>query len=105
MEGLLGLFAGSTTIANNFIADSLDEEDGGIANVFYFAGSAFLLAGLIAVVVVNVKRCFRVKDMNLEKDVPLLRRRGKSHYITEGELRESRREDDQKRFYYNYQYR
>ena len=48
---------------------------------------------------------FRVKDMNLEKDVPLLRRRGKSHYITEGELRESRREDDQKRFYYNYQYR
>lgn len=105
VEGLLGLFAGSTTIANNFIADSLDEEDGGIANVFYFAGSAFLLAGLIAVVVVNVKRCFRVKDMNLEKDVPLLRRRGKSHYITEGELRESRREDDQKRFYYNYQYR
>ena len=42
-----------------FSSDSLDERDGGINNVFYFAGSAFLLAGLIAVVVINVKRCFR----------------------------------------------
>lgn len=104
VEGLLGLFAGSATIANNFIADSLDEKEGGINNVFYFAGSAFLFAGLIAVVVINVKRCFRVKDVNLEKDVPLLRTR-KSRYITQEELRESRREDDQKKFYYNYQFR
>ena len=61
---------------------------------------------LTCLMTVNFILCnIRVKDMNLEKDVPLVRRRAKSHYITEGELRESRREDDQKRFYYNYQYR
>ena len=41
------------------ISDTLDEKEGLIDNVFYFAGSAFLCAGLIAVVVVNIKRCFR----------------------------------------------
>ena len=48
---------------------------------------------------------FSVKDVNLEKDTPLYRHRKSRHIARDEELRESRREEDQKRFYYNYQYR
>ena len=63
------------------------------------AAVVMTLYGLMTVFV------FSVKDVNLEKDTPLYRHRKSRHIVRDEELRESRREEDQKRFYYNYQYR
>ncbi|KAL4227513.1 hypothetical protein ACF0H5_012957 [Mactra antiquata] len=68
IEGLLGLVAGCATIANNFIAKELvDISPDYLENVYYFAGAAFLAAGLFPVVVVQLAMCMKFEDINYEK--------------------------------------
>ncbi|KAH3828238.1 uncharacterized protein LOC127881471 [Dreissena polymorpha] len=69
VEGCLGLFAGCATIANNFICNALRTKSGGSDNVFYFAGSAFLAAGCLAVIGMQGVICLKFKDRNHEKEL------------------------------------
>ncbi|WAR00844.1 hypothetical protein MAR_025216 [Mya arenaria] len=102
VEGLLGLAAGGATIANNFIAKELRKKDGGVDNVYYFAGAAFLAAGVLAVVTMQIILCFKFKDRNHEKESvePVIQEMSRNE-----ELRASRRDPSPAKNYLGYSYR
>lgn len=103
IEGLLGLVAGIATIANNFIAEELEKDTPDlIDNVFYFAGSGFLAAGLLAVVVVQCAICMKFNDRNYERDY----QPGPAPVeVVEKVPRRRKRDDSPPRYFYGYQYR
>lgn len=111
IEGLLGIMACGATVANNFIAQALaDISPGHFKHIFYFAGSAFVGAGIIAVAVTRIAIFVKIHDVNHEAD------RADAHVGDRSELTErprsqlhsvsrSEMEPSPSRYYYGYQYR
>lgn len=125
IEGLLGLMAGGATIANNYIARELRtmDPDGLCAgngllykttlmykeftmkyycNDYYFAGAAFVTAGVLAVVVINILICCKFRDRNYEREA--LADKIALEEVPRQPLRQSRRDMSASRRY-DYQYR
>lgn len=108
VEGLLGLAAGAATIPNNFIIkDALwGRAPGYLDNVYYFAGSFYLGAGLLAVATVQLAICLKFKDRNREREESqMLPPPEVSRMSRMSGARGSRRDESPPRYYHGYQYR
>lgn len=107
VEGLLGLFGGGALIANNFIVKALEKKAGVYKNTYYWAGSCFLAAGLLAIVFIQMAICLKFKDRNREREEGPQPPPMEMYERSRKRKRESsrRREESPPRIYYGYQYR